>query len=87
MVVIFFICNVHKMQTIAICEMKEEDTTLQVLFWEMMNDVLLKSGSPLTNFRGFMANEASANWQAVRKIFNNGPNIIMAGRERSCVFH
>ena len=75
------------MQMIAICEMKEEDTTLQVLFSEIMNDVLLKNGSPLANFRGSMADEAAINWRAVRTIFNDGPDKVMVGRERSCLFH
>ena len=67
------------MQTIAICEMKEADTTSQILFWEMMNDVLLKNGCLLANFKGFMADEAGAKWRAVRTVFNNGPDNIMAG--------
>ena len=61
MIVIFSIFIVQNMQTIANCEMKEENTTSQVLFWKVMNDVLLKSGNPPANFRDFMANEASAN--------------------------
>ena len=52
--------------------MKEEDTTSQLLFWEMMNDVLLKNGCLPANFKGFMADEAGANWRAVRTVFNNG---------------
>lgn len=83
----FSIYSVQEMQTIAICEMKEEDTTSQVLFWEMMNDVLLKNGSLPANFRYFMANEAGANWRVVRTVFNNGPDNIMVERERSCLFH
>ena len=38
--------RVQEMQTIAICEMKEEDTTVQIMFWEMMNEVLLNNGHP-----------------------------------------
>ena len=49
----------------------------------MMNYVLLKSGSPPANFRGFMADEASANWQAIQTFFNNGPS---NRREISCLF-
>ena len=75
------------MQTIAICEMKEEDTMSQILFWEMMNDVLLQNGYLPANFRGFMANEAGANCRAVQTVFNNGAENIMVGRERSCLFH
>ena len=53
------------MQTIAICEMKEEDAIVQIMFWEMMNEVLLNNGHPPADFRGFMADEAAANWRAV----------------------
>ena len=67
--------------------MKEEDTTSQTLFWEIMNDVMLRNGCLPASFRGFMANEASANWRAVRTVFNKGTNNIMVGRERSCLFH
>ena len=67
--------------------MKEEDTTFQILFWEMMNDVVLKNGCLPANFKDFMADEAGANWRAVRTVFSNGPDNIMVGRERSCLFH
>lgn len=33
------------------------------------------------------ADEAQANWRAVRTIFNGGPENVMVGRERSCSFH
>ena len=38
-------------------------------------------------FRGFMAYEAGTDWRAVRMVFNNGPDNVMVGRERSCLFH
>ena len=77
----------QELQTIAICQMKEEDTTSQILFWEMMNDFLLQNGCLPTSFRGFMADEASANWRAVRTVFNDRGDNVMEGRERSCLFH
>ena len=67
--------------------MKEEDTTTQIMFWEMMNEVLLNNGHPPADFRGFMADEAAANWRAIRTVFNGGPDNMMEGRERSCLFH
>ena len=75
------------MQTIAICEMKEEDTQAQIMFWEMMNSVMLDNGHPPADFRGFMADEAGANWRAIRYVFNSSIDKIMEGRERSCLFH
>lgn len=73
--------------TVATCEMKEEDTKSQVLFWKMLNSVMTQNGFPEADFFGFMADEASANWLAVRTVFNGGPENIMEGRERTCLFH
>lgn len=80
-------CSVQEMQTIAICEMKEEDTISQVMFWEMINEVMLNNGHAPADFCGFMADEAAANWRAVRIVYNGGPENVMEGRERSCLFH
>ena len=75
------------MQIIAVCEMKEEDTTAQILFWEMMNEVMLNNGHPLADFRGFMADEANANWIAVRTVYFGGAKNKSPSKERSCLFH
>lgn len=72
---------------IAICEMKEEDAESQILFWENLNSVMLQCGHSEADFAGFMADEAGANWIAVRTVFNGGPDNVMEGRERSCLFH
>ena len=61
---VFLEYRIQEMQTIAICEMKEEDTQAQIMFWEMMNSVMLDNGHPPADFRGFMADEAGANWRA-----------------------
>ena len=73
--------------TIASCEMKEEDTIAQALFWEQINLVMLNNGCKVPDFAGFMADEAQANWRAVRMVYNKGPDNVMDGRERSCLFH
>lgn len=39
----------------------------------------------MSNFAGFMANEAMANWLAIQAIFNDGKEMV--GKERSCLFH
>ncbi len=40
------------------------------------------------NFKGFMANNTHANWNALRKIFGFGdPTIAMFGKEHTCPFH
>ncbi len=58
----------------------------QCLFWESMNDTLAKHGCDPADFFGFMADEAQANWNAVRQVFNGGKSNAMEGRERSCLF-
>lgn len=45
------------------------------------------SGHDRADFSGFMANEAGANWMAIRACYNGGPDNILVGRERSCLFH
>lgn len=46
-----------------------------------------KYGHGAADFAGFMSDEAGANWNAIRTVFNGGPDNIMEGRERSCLFH
>lgn len=75
------------LQVIAICETKEEDEESQVLFWNNLNAVMKQCGHDPPDFAGFMADEAEANWLAVRRVYNGGPHNVMEGRERSCLFH
>lgn len=77
----------QELLSIATCEMKEEDTGAQILFWEMLNAVMERSGHNNADFCGFMADEAQANWRAVRTVYNGGADNVMSGRERSCLFH
>jgi hypothetical protein len=39
------------------------------------------------NFRGFMADNASANWSVVREVYNRRRMNVMEGKERMCAFH
>ena len=78
---------VQEMQTIAIGDFKVEDTEAQTLFWMLLNRVMEREGYNNAEFKGFMADEAQANWRAVRTVFNGGPNNVMVGQERSCSFH
>lgn len=82
-----FFCSLRALQVIAICETKEEDADTQILFWESLNSVVAASGYAPPDFAGFMADEAGANWIAIRTVYNGGPDSIMEGRERSCLFH
>lgn len=55
---------VQEMQTIAIGDFKVEDTESQILFWTLLNMVMEKEGYKKACFKGFMADEAQANWRA-----------------------
>lgn len=78
---------VQEMQTIAIGDFKVEDTEAQTLFWTLLNNVMKKEGYKKPEFKGFMADEAQANWRAIRTVYNGGPDNVMIGQERSCLFH
>lgn len=67
--------------------MKVEDTLAQIKFWEMLNQVMKKNGLQAVSFCGFMADEAIANWNAIRQVYGQGQSIPMLGQERSCLFH
>lgn len=50
-----------------------------------MNLVMVEHTGKAASFFGFMADEAGANWNAVRRVFNDGEEMIE--RERSCLWH
>jgi len=50
--------------------------------------VVQKHGMDDPNFKGFMANNIHANWNALIKIFGFGdPTIAMFSKEHTCFFH
>ena len=72
----------QELMTIEICEMKEEDIDAQVLFWSKLNEVMANCRHPHADFKGFMADEAAANWRAICTLFNGRPKNVMQDRER-----
>ena len=86
-------CHVYdslycKVMTIAVCDMQSEDCTAQVLFWRNLNSVVQRHGVDDIQFKGFMADSAQANWNAVRIVYGRGdPAVRMENRERTCLFH
>lgn len=62
----------YKVLTLACCDMKCEDDATQTLFWKYLNVVMAKNSVAHVNFKGFMADNAQANWNVVRKIYGNG---------------
>jgi hypothetical protein len=86
-------CHVYdssycRVMTIAICDMQSEDVEAQLVFWRNLNAVAARHGISKPQFKGFMANSAQANWNAVRIIYRSGDaKILMEDRERTCLFH
>jgi hypothetical protein len=39
--------------------------------WTKLNETMLKHGFPKPNFKGFMANGAEANWNAIKIIYGS----------------
>jgi hypothetical protein len=81
-------CHVYdvvycKVMTIAVCDMQSEDTKVQCIMWRELNDLMAKNGIENTNFKGFMADNAQANWNADRIVYGSGdPKVPMAGLSR-----
>ena len=74
--------------TISCCDFQSEDKDTQVIFWNNLNHVMRRHGIPMPQFRGFMADSAQANWNAVRIVYGSGdPKVPIEGRERTCYFH
>ena len=86
-------CHVYdpiycKVMTIAICDMQSEDTEAQMLLWHGLNGVVATNGFPKPKFKGFMADSAQANWNAVRIVYGSGQkDVPMKNQERTCLFH
>jgi hypothetical protein len=78
--------GMQSLLTIAVCEFLNEKHDSQVLFWTLLNNACLKKGVHV-NFRGFMADDASANWRAVREVYKEGRTNVMEKKERTCDFH
>ncbi len=60
-----------KVIIITICDMQFEDTKVQQIMWTKLNETMLKHGFPKPNFKGFMANGAEANWNAIKIIYGS----------------
>ena len=78
----------YKVLTVACCDMKCEDNAAQTLFWKYLNVVRGENGVVHVNFKGFMADNAQANWNVVRKTYGNGdPTMPMEDYEHTYHCH
>jgi hypothetical protein len=77
-----------KIMTIAVCDMQSEDTKVQCIMWRELNNLMAKNGIEKTNFKGFMADSAQANWNVVRIVYGSGdPKVPVENRECTCLLH
>ena len=77
-----------KVMTIAICNMQSEDTEVQVQFCRSLNAVMSQHGVHNPKFKGFMADSAMANWNAVRIVYGSGSaHEVMENCKRMCLLH
>ncbi len=60
------------MMTIIICDMLFEDTKAQQIIYTKLNETMLKHKLPKPNFKGFMVNNAQANWNAIKIVYGYG---------------
>ena len=68
--------------------MQSEDIEAQMVFWKNLNAVIKRHGVDMPYFKGFMADSAQANWNAVRVVYGSGnKEERMDDRERTCQFH
>lgn len=70
----------YRVMIIAMCDMQ--------LFYENLNDTMKHHSLKDVNFKGFMAESASANCHAIWQVYGNGnKDKPMDNRERTCLFH
>jgi hypothetical protein len=56
--------------------------------WTKLNEMMLKHMFPKPNFKGFMANIAQANWNAIKIVYSlKDPSFKMVDKEHACLFH
>ncbi len=79
----------YKVLIIIICDMQFDDLDSQVFMRSSLTRLVKKVGRiENVNFKGFMANDAQTNFNAMRRMFGFGdPTIPMIGRERICFMH
>ena len=72
----------------AVCDMQSEDCEAQCVMWRCLNEVMARYGFLIVNFKEFMADSASANWNAFCKIYGTGDlHTKMPDCERTGLLH
>jgi hypothetical protein len=71
--------------TIFTCELKAQDEASQETAWRLMLEMAAQKGVDNIEIKGFMADNASTGWNAIRNVFFNGER--RPEQERSDAFH
>jgi hypothetical protein len=83
-------CHVYdetyqRVMTIAWCDFQSKDNDAQVFSWHNLNHVMARYEIPKPHFKGFMADSAQTNWNAVTIVIGSGdPKVLIQGRKRTC---
>jgi hypothetical protein len=78
----------YEMLTIAICDMQSESIEVHCVMWTKLNQVMFRFGLRNPNFKGFMADNAHANWNDVSIMYDyRDVSMKMVDKEQSCLFH
>ncbi len=62
----------YEVMKIVICNMQFENTKVQCVMWQNLNNVMANNGVSNPNFKGFMVDNVQANWNDVRIIYGSG---------------
>jgi hypothetical protein len=64
------------------------NTKVHQIMWTKLNDMMLKHGFPKPNFKGFMVDNAQANWNTIRIVYGlRELSTTMVDKECTCLFH
>ncbi len=80
-------CHVYdhvycKVMSIAIDDMQIEDTEAQCILWRKLNATIPKKGETNPNFKGFMVDNAQANWNVIHTFYGTRiPTIKLIDKE------
>ena len=78
----------RKVMTIVVYDMRCEAQDAQMRMWQSLLEVMELHGYTNINFKGFMADSAQANFNAVRIVFGfEDPKVPMVNWERTFQFH
>jgi hypothetical protein len=88
------VCHIYynlvhcKVMKIAFYDMKSKDMKAQCILWRKLNALAEKKGLGMHVFKGFMANSAQVNWNAIQIVYGiQDPLVKMVNKKRTCFFH